>query len=113
MLRDVFGFKCVDAERAGLIFALLSAELGVPPVDSPDGTEAGRHSVSFMCDDLVATIANRKSKTRPQDRGWGHPLQPTKKHRGATLRAQSEKFEVKCERAAPSQHAASKKGRAT
>ena len=76
MLRDVFGFKCVDAGEGWLIFALPPAELGVHPADGPDGKEAGRHSLSFMCDDLAVTMAQLQKRGvkfdgAPSDQGFG------------------------------------------
>lgn len=71
-LRDVFGFDHVDdGQDAGwLIFRLPPAELGVHPADT-----AG-HELSFMCDDLDATIAELSGKGvefrgDPIDEGWG------------------------------------------
>ena len=73
MLRDVFGFKHVDAGHGWLIFRTPPSEVGVHP--SEDGNE-GTHAISFMCDDINATIADLKSKgvnvdTPPADHGYG------------------------------------------
>jgi catechol 2,3-dioxygenase-like lactoylglutathione lyase family enzyme len=77
MLRDVFGFPFVDAHGGWLIFALPPAELGVHPQGSANGAtapvlresstgpnfESGmRHEISFMCDDIHATIAGLRAK---------------------------------------------------
>lgn len=69
IFRDVFGWKHVDDGQGWLIFALPPAELGVHPGDT-------RHELTFMCDDLAATIAELRSKGvevkgDPQDQGWG------------------------------------------
>ena len=55
-LRDVFGWDHVDIGGGWLIFALPPAELGVHPGDAPG------HELSFMCDDLDATLADLRSK---------------------------------------------------
>ncbi len=62
MLRDVFGFPAVDAGGGWLIFALPPAELGVHPAEGPTYESGTRHQVTFMCDDIGATIAELKSK---------------------------------------------------
>ncbi len=56
VFRDVFGWKHVDAHDGWLIFALPPAELGVHPAGGP------QHELSFMCDDLDATIAELRAK---------------------------------------------------
>ena len=76
MLRDVFGFKCVDAGAGWLIFALPPAELGVHPADSREDKAAGSHSISFMCDDIAATMAQLtkrgvKFDGQPSQQGFG------------------------------------------
>ena len=52
--RDVFGWEHVDAHDRWLIFALPPAELGVHPGESP------AHELTFMCDDIRATMAELK-----------------------------------------------------
>jgi catechol 2,3-dioxygenase-like lactoylglutathione lyase family enzyme len=69
-LRDVFGWPNVDARDGWLIFALPPAELGVHPADAP------AHELTFMCDDIRATIADLSSKGitfegEPADQGFG------------------------------------------
>jgi hypothetical protein len=76
MLRDVFGFKHVDAGHGWLIFALPPAEVGVHPVDGSGPHEAARHEFTLMCDDINATVAQLRSKGvvvkgEPHDEGWG------------------------------------------
>ena len=76
MLRDVFGFRHVDAGDGWLIFALPPAELGVHPAEGPNYEGGMRHSVSFMCDDINATIRDLRAKGidvqgEPEDEGWG------------------------------------------
>ena len=70
-LRDVFKFPFVDAGEGWLIFTMPPAELGVHPADGePEHTE-----LHFMCDDVVATVAELKKKgvkcAKPVDRGYG------------------------------------------
>ena len=76
MLRDVFGFPHVDAGGGWLIFALPPAELGVHPAEGPTYDSGVRHQLSFMCDDINATIADLRArgvevKGEPQDEGYG------------------------------------------
>ena len=54
VLRDVFGWRAVEDEPGWLIFALPPAELGVHPVM---GEGEPHHELSFMCDDIAATVA--------------------------------------------------------
>ena len=56
-LRDILGFKSVDAGRGWLIFALPPAEAAVHPTE-----EAAAHELYLMCDDLEAEIAALKAK---------------------------------------------------
>jgi catechol 2,3-dioxygenase-like lactoylglutathione lyase family enzyme len=70
LLRDTFGFRHVDAGAGWLIFALPPAEVAVHPADGP------HHELTFMCDDLDATVAELEAKGvefRPgrQTAGWG------------------------------------------
>jgi catechol 2,3-dioxygenase-like lactoylglutathione lyase family enzyme len=55
-LRDVFGWPSIDAGGGWLIFALPPAEAGVHPA------EDASHQISFMCDDITATIAELRAK---------------------------------------------------
>jgi predicted enzyme related to lactoylglutathione lyase len=76
VFRDVFGWEHVDAGGGWLIFALPPAELGVHPAEGPTHEGGARHLVSFMCDDIAATIAELRAKGidvrgDPQDVGYG------------------------------------------
>jgi hypothetical protein len=62
MLRDVFGFKYVDAGGGWLIFALPPAEIGVHPGEGPNWESGTRHEISFMCDDIHATVADLRAR---------------------------------------------------
>jgi catechol 2,3-dioxygenase-like lactoylglutathione lyase family enzyme len=55
-LRDVLGWRNVDVGGGWLIFALPPAELGVHPSDAP------HHELSFLCDDIEATVAELRGK---------------------------------------------------
>jgi predicted enzyme related to lactoylglutathione lyase len=76
MLRDVFGLAHVDAGGGWLIFRLPPAELGVHPTDGEAAEARGRHAVSFMCDDIHATVRDLSARGvevrgDPQDQGYG------------------------------------------
>jgi hypothetical protein len=75
-IRDVFGWKHIDAGEGWLIFALPPAELGVHPAEGPTYDSGIRHQFSLMCDDINATIRELKVKGievqgEPEDEGWG------------------------------------------
>jgi catechol 2,3-dioxygenase-like lactoylglutathione lyase family enzyme len=69
-LRDVLGFKSVDAGHGWLIFALPPGEAAVHPSD-----ESASQELYFMCDDLKAEIdalAKKGVKFSPlQEARWG------------------------------------------
>jgi hypothetical protein len=76
MLRDVFGFKSVDAGGGWLIFALPPSELGVHPSEGPTFESGVRHQISFMCDNIRATVDELRAKGvqidgEPEDEGYG------------------------------------------
>ena len=76
VLRDVFGFKHVDAGGGWLIFGLPPAELGVHPAEGPTYDSGMRHQVSLMCDDIQRTVGELKGKGiafdgEPEEEGWG------------------------------------------
>ena len=68
MLRDVFGWKHVDAGGGWLIFALPPAELGVHPGEGPAYDSGVRHQFTLMCDDITSTIRDLRSKGRRRRR---------------------------------------------
>src|ERR1700742_4923315 len=51
-LRDILGFRSVDAGHGWLIFALPPAEAAIHPAQ-----EGGRHELYLMCDDLKSEMA--------------------------------------------------------
>ncbi len=69
-LRDVLGFKSVDAGHGWLIFGLPPAEAAVHPSD-----ESGAQEVYFTCDDLKAEMASLAKKgvkcAEIQEARWG------------------------------------------
>ena len=76
MLRDVFGFKHVDAGHGWLIFALPPAELGVHPAEGPTHASGVRHQFTLMCNDINGTVRDLKAKGvqvegEPKSEGWG------------------------------------------
>lgn len=76
MLRDVFGFKHVDAGGGWLIFGLPPSELGVHPAEGPTFESGTRHQFTFMCDRIGPTVADLKAKGvevigEPKDEGYG------------------------------------------
>lgn len=75
-LRDVFGWNHVDAGDGWLIFSLPPAELGVHPAEGPTWESGMRHQLTFMCDDIDATLAELREKGievkgEPEDEGFG------------------------------------------
>ena len=56
VFRDVFGFDNVDAHDGWLIFRLPPAEMGIHPSDT------AAHELTFMCDDITATMAELSAK---------------------------------------------------
>jgi predicted enzyme related to lactoylglutathione lyase len=76
MLREVFGWKHVDAGGGWLIFALPPAELGVHPAEGPTYSSGVRHQLSLMCDDINSTIRELRAKGvdvrgEPTEEGFG------------------------------------------
>jgi hypothetical protein len=75
-LRDVFGWKHVDAGEGWLIFALPPAELGVHPAEGPTYDSGLRHQLTLMCDDIDVTMRELRAKGievkgDPTDEGFG------------------------------------------
>jgi len=72
ILQDLLGLGHVDAGGGWLIMKLPPAEVGVHPAPPGDG----HHELSFLCDDLVATMAELREKghrfdREPQELGYG------------------------------------------
>ena len=75
-LRDVFGWKHVDAGGGWLIFALPPAELGVHPAEGPNYESGVRHQLSLLCDDIHGTVRDLRAqgievRGEPEDEGYG------------------------------------------
>ena len=75
-LRDVFGWKYVDAHDGWLIFKMPPAELGVHPAEGPNYESGARHQISMMCDDIQVTVRELRGKGiqiegEPENEGWG------------------------------------------
>lgn len=71
LIRDVLGWRHVDAGEGWLIFALPPAELGVHPTDGPT-----KHELSLMCDDIDGTISELgghgvEVRGEPKEMGFG------------------------------------------
>ena len=69
-IRDVLGFRSVDAGEGWLIFALPPSELAVHP------GEESRHELFLLCRDLEATVAGLRGKgaeisDEVMERDWG------------------------------------------
>src|SRR5215472_10384168 len=69
-LRDVLGFKSVDAGHGWLIFGLPPAEAAFHPSD-----EQGAHELYLMCEDLNAEMASLAKKnvtcSKVEEARWG------------------------------------------
>jgi hypothetical protein len=70
-IRDVLGFRGVDAGDGWLIFKLPPAEVAVHPTDGP-----GKHEFYLMCDDIEKMLTNMtvkgvKVSHTISDQGWG------------------------------------------
>jgi len=79
-LRDVLGFRSVDAGQGWLIFALPPAEAAVHPTDGEMAEEHGEHNMLgavlyLMCEDLQSEIRLLKSKNvtcaKIREEPWG------------------------------------------
>jgi hypothetical protein len=71
-LRDLLGLGHVDAGDGWLIMKLPPAEVGVHPSAPGDA----HHELSFLCDDIEATMAELREKghtfdREPEDHGYG------------------------------------------
>jgi hypothetical protein len=89
ILRDVFGWRHVDAGDGWLIFALPPAEVGVHPAEY-----LVRRDLSLMCDDIHATMEELRRKGvefrgEPVDEGFGIGVDDAApgRSRAAALRA--------------------------
>ncbi len=67
--RDMLGLPHVDSGGGWLIFRTGPSELGVHPTSDGDWSTSQRHEISFMCDDIEATIAELTAKGAVFTRG--------------------------------------------
>jgi catechol 2,3-dioxygenase-like lactoylglutathione lyase family enzyme len=76
-LRDVLGFPHVDAGPDGwLVFGTGPSELGVHPTAGENYSSPRHHAISFIVDDIEATMAELRAKgaefsSGPDDHGYG------------------------------------------
>lgn len=78
-LRDVLGWSAVDSGGGWLIFETPPTEMGVHPTEGDGGevwATTPHHDISFMCDDIEATMAELRAKgveftSEVQDMGYG------------------------------------------
>ena len=61
-LRDKLQLPFTDVGQGWLIFDAPEAEMGCHPADAPNGSPAGKHDISFYCDDIQKTVADLKSR---------------------------------------------------
>jgi catechol 2,3-dioxygenase-like lactoylglutathione lyase family enzyme len=61
-VRDVLGFPFVDTGGGWLIFRTGPSELGVHPTSEGDWSSPQKHELSFICDDLEATVSDLRAK---------------------------------------------------
>jgi hypothetical protein len=71
LVRDVAGWRHVDAGDGWLIFALPPAELAAHPTEGET-----KHELLLMCDDVAATVVELRAKGvevrgEPEERGFG------------------------------------------
>jgi catechol 2,3-dioxygenase-like lactoylglutathione lyase family enzyme len=74
--RDVLGFPFVDSGDNWLIFATGPSELGVHPTSGQGYSAPRHHAISFVVDDLDATMAELRGggaefTSGPDDHGYG------------------------------------------
>jgi predicted enzyme related to lactoylglutathione lyase len=78
--RDVLQWPHVDTGGGWLIFRTGPSELGVHPTSEGDWSTVEKHEISFVCDDIEATIADLRSRGAEfrgdiQDEGFGLTIQ--------------------------------------
>lgn len=112
-IRDKLGFAATDLGEGWLIFDLPEAEMGCHPADIDKGAPSGTHNISFYCDDVVATVAELKSKgvkfvDEISDQGYGlvtHFEVPG----GFTVQLYQPRYEMRRAAKRPKKKAAAKK----
>ena len=75
-IRDKLRLPHTDVGEGWLIFDLPEGDFGCHPIDEAGNPQAGRHEISFYCDDIRSTVENLRSrgvsfKSDVADRGYG------------------------------------------
>ena len=75
-IRDRLGFAFSDVGNGWLIFDLPEAEMGCHPADPAECAPAGKHDISFYCDDIHKTVGELQRRgveftEEISDRGYG------------------------------------------
>ena len=61
-LRDKLAFPSTDVGDGWLIFEMPEADMGCHPTEESGGAPAGKHDISFYCDDIEKTVAELKAR---------------------------------------------------
>ena len=61
-IRDKLGFPFTDVGEGWLIFDLPEAEVGCHPANPAEARPAGRHDISFYCDNINQTVAELRQR---------------------------------------------------
>jgi predicted enzyme related to lactoylglutathione lyase len=61
-IRDKLGFPFTDVGEGWLIFDLPEADMGCHPAEPADAKPAGRHDISFYCEDIEQTVAELRQR---------------------------------------------------
>jgi hypothetical protein len=61
-LRDKLRLPCFDAGGGWLIFDFQQSDMGCHPTDFAGSPPSGTHHISFLCDDIVKTVAELTSR---------------------------------------------------
>src|SRR5262245_36350216 len=74
-MRDKLRLPFTDVGEGWLIFDLPEGDIGVHPID--EATHAGKHDVSFYCDDIEGTVADLRARGvafdgEVADHGYGY-----------------------------------------
>lgn len=108
-LRDALKLPFTDVGGGWLIFDLPEGDVGVHPIEAPEGPPPNTHDVSFYCDDIHGTVADLRSrgvqfKAEPADHGYGYVT-----HFTMPGGVEVQLYEPKYQKAAPKKPAVPKK----
>jgi predicted enzyme related to lactoylglutathione lyase len=75
-IRDKLKLPHTDVGEGWLIFDLPEGDLGCHPIDESGSPTAGRHEISFYCDDIQSTVAELRGRgvqfrSEVADHGYG------------------------------------------